>query len=274
MKFAFTPEEAQAAASAVAKHFGKYMSISVEKPISDDAPYRTTLIARLGDFQMLIEAQGTIDYHRELKDLRGWLFAQRAYAEIHLATSEEGRLLTGALHDLIRDGVGLIVVKDDGTVSILHKAKNPALMITPDPTLKYGPCKTEVLNALKKFNEVDRKDGLRDMCELVERETEHLALLAVRKGMLKMSESDIQNMDWSSQINTLASPNAYNAGFPPIVPAPLKDDLHSFTRGRNLVDHKVSGKRDDQKRQKQFADRMMQGPRLAAEIVALKRRIR
>ena len=59
-----------------------------------------------------------------------------------------------------------------------------------------------------------------------------------------------------------------------MIEADLKDDLHSFTRGRNLVDHKVKGKRQEEKRQKQFADRMMQGPRLIAELVLLQRKFK
>lgn len=274
MKFAFTPEEAQRTASIVAKHLGKYMKVHLEKPFAPDAPYRTSLLANLSGLGMLVEAQGKMDYHRELKELCRWLFAQRMYAELYIATSEESDVVAGQLREIKTDGVGLMVVTDNGSVSVLEKAKNPALIVSPDPTLTYGACRLEVQGSLAKFNNVDRKDGLRDMCELVERETENLALLGVRKKLLKMSNADIQGMNWSSQINTLASPNAHNAGIAPIIGPELKDDLHSFTRGRNLVDHKVLGKRAEQRRQKQFADRMMQGPRLMADLVALQRKIR
>ncbi|MGH7249966.1 MAG: hypothetical protein ACREGC_03245, partial [Minisyncoccia bacterium] len=111
-------------------------------------------------------------------------------------------------------------------------------------------------------------------CEVVERETEELALRAVRKGWLTMNEAAIKGKDWSSQIDTLASPNACTAGRAPIVSTTFKNDLHSFRGARNLVDHKVRGKRDDANRQKQFAERMMQGPRLVAELISLKRRVK
>jgi hypothetical protein len=107
----------------------------------------------------------------------------------------------------------------------------------------------------------------------VERETEDLAVIAVRKNLLKMNEATVRKMDWSDQINTLASPNAYNGGNKPIVDDQLKQDLHSFRGGRNLVDHPVRTKHENRRREVQFADRMMQGPRLVAELVRLKRKI-
>jgi hypothetical protein len=63
-------------------------------------------------------------------------------------------------------------------------------------------------------------------------------------------------------------------GKSPIVGSTLKDDLHSFRGARNLLDHKVTNKREDTKRQQQFAERMMQGPRLVAELVSLNRKLR
>ena len=274
MRFVFTPEEAQKTASIVAKHLSKNMKVYAEKAFSDDAPYRTTLLAELATLRTLIEAQGTIDYHRELRDLGRWLLARRAYAELYLATPEQSGLVAGVLQEMRQDGVGLIVIGYERHISVLQKARNPALIVTPEPTLKYGNCKEEVQLSLEKFNEVNRKDGLRDMCELVERETEKLALLGVRKNILKMAEKDIKTMDWATQIKTLSSPNACKPGATPIITPDLKDDLHSFTRGRNLVDHKVRGRREEERRQRQFAERMMQGPRLITELIALQRRIR
>jgi len=127
---------------------------------------------------------------------------------------------------------------------------------------------------VKKFNEVDRKDGLRDMCELVERETEALLRLGIRKTLINVPETSIKAKDWSDQINTLASPQTYNDGRNPLVTTTFKDDLHSFRGARNLLDHKVKGKRDDMRRQKQFAERMMQGPRLIAELKSLQRKVK
>jgi hypothetical protein len=231
-------------------------------------------MAEANGLTILIDTQGAVDYHRQLRDLRNWIFAERAYVELHVATSPQGGLITGVLQEMKDDGVGLMTVGADNKIIELAKARNPALIISPDPTLKYGKCKNEVLESLEKFNNVNRKDGLRDMCELVERETEELALLGVRKNLLTMSAADIANMNWATQINALASPKAHSPGVLPMIEADLKDDLHSFTRGRNLVDHKVKGKRQEEKRQKQFADRMMQGPRLIAELVLLQRKFK
>ncbi len=275
MKFDFTPEEAQGTAQAVAKYYSqRKMKVKIEIAAWPEVPYRTTLVAIKAGKHILIEAQGTVNYSKSIQELAAWLAANRHYSELYLATMSDAVIQADMLAHMKKDGVGLLMVDDEGKISVLHKARNPALVVTPDPTLKYGEYKTEVNASVQKFNETDRKDGLRDMCELVERETEELALVAVKKNWLKMSEKNIKGMDWSTQINTLASTNAYNSGHTAIVTSTFKDDLHSFRNARNLLDHKVSGKRDDMKRQKQFAERMMQGPRLIAEMVSLKRKIK
>lgn len=275
MNFIVTPEEAQPAALAITKHFRKRgMTVKIEVEAWPSAPYRTTLVARKQGLCLLVEAQGTLNYGKALKGLATWLAANRCHAELYLATVSEAVIQAGMLGEIKSDGVGLLVIDENGAVSESQRARNPALVVTPDPTLRFGDCKHEILNAVTKFNDVDRKDGLRDMCEIVERETEELALRAVRKGWLTMDEAAIKGKDWSSQIDTLASKNAYNAGKDPIVSSTFKNDLHSFRGARNLVNHKVRGKRDDANRQKQFAERMMQGPRLVAELVSLQRRVR
>jgi hypothetical protein len=89
-----------------------------------------------------------------------------------------------------------------------------------------------------------------------------------------MPEADLKKLDWAGQINELARKDAYKSPHAPVIGVSLKDDLHSFRGARNLVDHKVRSRREDAKRQKQFAERMMQGPRLAAELLSAKRKIR
>jgi hypothetical protein len=275
MNFIVTPEEAQPAALAITKHFRKRgMTVTIEVEAWPSAPYRTTLVARKQGLCLLVEAQGTLNYGKALKGLATWLAANRYHAELYLATVSEAVIQAGMLGEMKSDGVGLLVINEHGVVSESQRARNPALVVTPDPTLRFGDCKHEVLNAVTKFNDVDRKDGLRDMCEVVERETEELALRAVKKGWLTMDEATIKGKDWSSQIDTLASKNAYNVGKDPVVSPTFKNDLHSFRGARNLVNHKVRGKRDDANRQKQFAERMMQGPRLVAELVSLQRRVK
>lgn len=275
MAFIVTPEEAQSAALAVVRHLRKRgMTVKLEIPVWPDAPYRTTLVARKQGLFLLVEAQGVLNYGKAIRELARWLAANRHYSELYLATTSDAVIQAGMLGEMKGDGVGLLVVDENGVVSESQRARNPALVVTPDPTLRFGDCKPEVLAAVSKFNEVDRKDGLRDMCEVVERETEELALRAVRKGWLTMNEAVILSKDWSSQIDTLASKNAYVPGKDPIVGMTFKNDLHSFRGARNLVNHKVKGRRDDVNRQRQFAERMMQGPRLVAELVSLQRRVK
>src|ERR1051325_9750040 len=109
MKFAFTPEEAQRTARKVSSLIKKDgFEVKIEKPFSETAPYRTTLIARQGQLTRLIEAQGALDYHRELEELARWLGARREYVELFLATSlDEATVSATTLQQLRRDGVGL-----------------------------------------------------------------------------------------------------------------------------------------------------------------------
>lgn len=275
MRFDFTPEEAHKTARAVAAHLKKTgMRVLIEQRFAEDAPYRTTLYGRRGDSVVLVEAQGALQYHREIQSLARWLAANRHYCELYVAVSDQANIQLTVLEDMKEDGVGVLLCSDDGHIRASQRARNPALSVNPDPRLKYGHCKKEVSEAVQKFNEVDRKDGLRDMCETVERETENLGVLAVRKGRLNLREKDFRGKDWSGQIETLASHNACTPGTTPVISADLKDDLKSFTRGRNLVDHPVRSKREEAKRQRQFAERMMQGPRLLADLVALQRKLR
>jgi hypothetical protein len=202
-----------------------------------------------------------------------WLMANRKYAELFIAVDENADLPVRELNDVKRDGVGLLMVDDTGSVHVAESARNPALTVNPDPTLRYGDCKSEVEAAIEKFNHVDRKDGLRDMCELVERETEKLAVSAARKSMLTMPEAAVRAQDWSTKINTLASNKAFVPPAIPVLDDPLKNDFHSFRGARNLIDHPSRSARDRQRRERQFAERMAQGPRLVAELVSIRRRI-
>jgi hypothetical protein len=191
---------------------------------------------------------------------------------LYLATTREAHTQAGQITELRKDGVGLFLVGDDHGVTEALGASNPALMVLPDPTLGYGSCAREVSAALVKFNGRDRKDGLRDMCELVERETLKLALKASRRGWITIATGSIEAMQWANQIDVLASPKSYAVGRRPLLSSALRDDLHSFRGARNLVDHKVKTRWEDLKRQTQFLERMAQGPRLVAELVGLSRK--
>ena len=114
------------------------------------------------------------------------------------------------------------------------------------------------------------------MCEIVEGEVNGLAVRAARKKYLKKGVGFIEGCDFSTQINYLASKDTYAmyVNCSPIISQNFKNDLHSFRGARNLVDHPVKGKRENVKRQKQFHERMVQGPRLVSELVSLKRKVK
>jgi hypothetical protein len=274
MKFVVTPDEARNAASILATRYKKQkMTVKTESPAWPDAPYRTTLVAEKGGRKILVEAQGSLSYSRSLKDLASWLAANRHYAELNIAVGEEATINVGALREMNTDGVGLLIVHDDGSVHEHQRARNPALVVTPDPTFSLGPSKREIMAAVAKFNDLGRKDGLRDMMEIVERLTEEVGVRAARKGRFKIPEEQFEAKDWSSQINELARRENWFTPHSPIGSG-LKDDLQSFRGARNLVDHKARSAAADKARQRQFAERMMQGPRLAVELIKLKRKIR
>lgn len=272
MTFEFTPDDAQPIARAVQKHLRKqHIPLEFELAAWDDAPYRTTIVATEGEKKILIEAQRHFDFHKELVDLAKWLMLKRNYSEMYIATAPSASIEAGVLNELRELCVGLMLVSNDN-VNIYQIARNPALIVNPDPTLKFGARKAEVQAILQKFNYVDRKDGLRDMCEVVERETEALLSLAIKKGLMTVPASSVAQKDWSEQIDSLASATASKTSTP-IIEDKLKIDLHSFRGARNLLDHKTRNKRTELARQRQFAERMAQGPRLLAEILAVARRI-
>lgn len=275
MKFTLTPEEAQPTATAAAAYLRKLkMRVRAEMSPWDDAPYRTTLVADRSGFYQLVEAQGSLSYGAALREFAQWTAAKQHYCELYIAVTSDATLQAGLLGLMKSDGVGLMVVDEKRRVEVTQKARNPALVIKPHPTLRFGDCKDEVLDSVRKFNDIDRKDGLRDMCEIVERETEALGLRAAKAAWVTMDETAVRAMDWSTQINMLASNKSYSPGRNPLISQTLKDDLHSFRGARNLVDHQVPNKREEMKRQKQFAERMLQGPRLVADLVALQRKVK
>jgi len=202
MRFQVTPEEGQETALAMLAYFKKQkMQVKVEVAAWPTAPYRSTLVAEKAGRCILVEAQGQVSYGSSLKELVAWIASRRYYAEVYIATCNDAVIQAGVLRELKEDGVGLFVVDDARNVVAQHRARNPALVVTPEPTLKYGPEKAAVESALHKFNEVDRKDGLRDMCEIVERLTYDVGIAACRKGWLQTPEANFQQYDWSRQIN-------------------------------------------------------------------------
>lgn len=275
MDFDFTPDEARTIAEFVARALKRQkFSIQVEVSYHEDAPYRTTLTATRHDLTILIEAQREPTYGSALKDLVAYLALKRANVELSVATSESASVAGSLMTNLKRAGVGLLIVTDEGRLEKIQAARNPALLVTPDPTLKYGKCKLEVEYLVSRFNDGDRKDSLRDMCEAVERETDQLLRRLNGKGWVTLRADQIDSMNWQRQLDVLASSKGYSDGRNPVLDSSDKTDLESFKGARNLLDHKVKNKREEARRQRQYVERMMQGARLIARLVALQRRIR
>ncbi len=238
-------------------------------------PIGTTLIATHdGQPTVLVEVLGEPSYPTALRELAQWLFAHRFDVELYVAFGSDSLLAASTLRDLRSDGVGILVVESNHDIRTEVKPRNPALVVSPDPHLRYGPMANRVYAAVDKFNEVNRQDGLRDMVEIVEGETSELAILACRRGWLRKNESIVSKLDWAGKMNHLASANTYTAGHAPLVDENLKQDLHSFRGSRNLVDHNARGLREIARRERQFHERMVQGPRLLHELVALYRKVR
>src|SRR6266566_974271 len=199
MKFSFTPEEAQGIAMAVAKYLknanGKPRT---EAPAWNGAPYRTTLLFTSGQLQVLIDCQDSPSYGTRLKELAVQVAANRLYAELYIATRAEAVLSGEMLQALGKDGVGLLLVADNGAVTRHSVARNAALVVTPDPTLKLGDCKHETRPALGNLTEANRRVGWAAMSDWLGGEPRNLVLKASRKGVVTASERAVEAMDWST----------------------------------------------------------------------------
>lgn len=276
MRFDFTPDEAQTLAGIIIKYFrrNKY-NIAIERPVLHEAPCRTTLIAEKDGVKKLIDCQSAVNYGI-LKQLAQWLAARRLNCELYIGTHEESSISSGEITALRKDGVGLIVI-NDGALSVPLEAKNFALIVNIDPLLKLGQLQPLVNRIVTEFNRggnSNRKAALRDMFELVEGETEKLLLKGIKKNIIvSIREARIKGMDWSSQINYLARPESYRKKAPSFEEN-LRLDFQSFRGARNLLDHKVSGKKAEFYRQIQYVERMHQGPRLLNVLQVLSRKMK
>lgn len=275
MTFLVTPEEALPCAERLRTHLAALSGkLHVEAAAWHDSPYRTTLHRKQGRDVILYEVQGTLGLHARLKNFAQWLAANRHPSELYLVAEEDSSTTAHLFSELRQHGVGLIVLKDSGAFETTLDAVNPALRITPDPSLALGQKRKEVYACVKKFNDGHRKDGLRDLCEMVERETKSLLVKASKKGWISLTETTIEGQDWSDHINSLASSKIAQNSKPALIDPKLKDDLHSFRGARNLVDHPATSTRQEQRRQRQFPERMLMGTRLVADLEEIKRRIR
>jgi hypothetical protein len=275
LAFDVTPEEALPCAEKLLEDLKrKGKRPSVERAAWDEAPYRTTLSVVGGNPTLLYEVQGALDFHQRIKNFAQWLAATRKSVELSLVSDANSTTTAALFVELRATGTGLMLLKEDQTFEVALAPQNPALQVTFDPDLRLGELKSAVLACVRKFNASDRKDGLRDLCELVEKETKKTLLLAVRKGVITIPAPAVTSQDFSDHINTLGSRAATLAGRDVLVDSKLKDDLHSFRGARNLVDHPCATKHAEAKRQRQFPERVMMGARLAADLLAIRRKLR
>lgn len=247
--------------------------VKVERAAWPDAPYRTSLTCERRGQLILVECQGALRYHGALRGLHDYLYRERRSAELFIAvgTTYESSISAAALGEMDRDGVGLLLVGERGTVTVSKRACNWAYYVAPAPTLRFGGLRPRVEACFTKYNRTNQVDGLRDLSDLVEGETRRLARLALRRGCFGAKRPNIDNMDWQTLINLLASPNATIPAIKPVIGDPLKLDLHSFRGGRNLVDHPVRTRKAEEARARQFQDRMVLGARLVADLDSIRR---
>ncbi len=278
MDYICTPEEAQAIAEAVKDFLQRQRySVQIEKAITAQVKYRTTLTATRNHYSILVDAQHKPEVDQSLTDLIVWLLSNSKCAELFIATDRAASFSGKFFKALDNTGIGLIIVEEDGSIRIDRNPKNPALIVRPEPGLKYGKHSVGVNACLTKFNTPTsllsednlRKDALRDLCEIVESQTEELGVLLGKKRFITCDGDAFRSLDWSKQINLLAATGAYNSGITPVVSDSLRTDLHSFRDARNKLDHKVRSKRAEIERQQQMPERMMMGPRLVADLVSI-----
>lgn len=271
--FDLTPLEARGIAKSVRSHYQHLQfRVSVERPAWPDALYRTTLTCVRAGLTVLVEAQASVEYHSSLKRFRDDLAASRRFAELFLATgtSPDSAVSTVTLRSLDLDGVGLLLVSDSGRVVIEKRAMNWAYVVNPDPTLRFGSLKSEVEACFAKYNRQSRMDGMRDLCDMGERETRKLTEKAIQRGWFGTRQVRSEQ-SWSDNINLLASVTAPVPPHSPVIDDSTKGDLHSFRDGRNLVDHPPSGRDRARRRVQQLHDRMSLGARMIAVLVARNR---
>jgi len=277
MEFDLTPDEVRPMASAVAKWLeSRGFRVRVETPVRKDAPARTTLTATQGQLAVLVEVQTDLSYLGLVQELARYVRSRRLFVELYVAIKEkpEPNLSSACLKELENDGVGLLLVSEEGSVHESRHARNPAREVTLDAGLPLGSRTKEVELIFRRFNEGQRKAALEEMVELVEGLIDKVACKAARKGYLRKTESDVRTADLSNKINMLASSQLASCGKPPVFSDALKQDLHSFRESRNLLKHPARGRRGAQRRERQFPERMHMGARLTSDLLGIERKIR
>ena len=271
-----TSEEVQSIINRLVQHYkSRKYKILLEKPLHQDSPYRTSIILSKNDeIPILIEAQTKLYYHEGLRSLIEYNLRNRENCEVYIAVYSTSILPAEHISKIKREGVGLIFLEENNEIATINQAKNFSLIVTPDPNLIFGKYSLQVKGSIHKFNEVNRKDGLRDLFEVFESSVEDLGVKAIGKNkFLSLNELGFKKKDLNGRIDILGADDAYRSS-QAIVDGILKTDLHSFRNARNLCDHRVRSKKEEYRRQIQFPDKMMLGCRLIHELVELTKKIK
>jgi len=226
------------------------------------------------ELSVLVEVQTGLSYLGFAQNLVRYLWNRRACAEFYMGISEDGNASLGALRELERDGVGLLLISREGSVHESRRANNPALQVSLDPRVPLGGHKNDVRSMYDVFNSGERKRAMESMVEFVEACVEGVGCKAVQKGYVLVTEAEFNAADFSHRINMLASHNQVVAGKEPVFSEPLKIDLHSFRQSRNLVKHPARGRWQALRRDIQFPERIHMGARLISDLLAIKRKIK
>lgn len=275
VEFFFTPEEAQPIALALHAHLEKSgFKVKVEASVDESAPLKPTLVAEAEGRVLFVETQGDPNYSESLKELVKWAIVNRVNGEVYMATSSEKSIKIKDADHMRRDGIGLFLVNEEDHCYQSEAARNPALMVSVEPTLYLGKYKQKISALVRDFNSGNRKGAAQGVCELVEQETKALAMKAAKKNWLDRTETVIEGMDWSSRINVLGSKDRYTGNRAPLVDTDLKNDLQSLRGARNKFDHPAPNRKAERQRQIQFAERTIQGARLIDELLKLKRKVK
>lgn len=274
MRTDLVPEEAESIANSLAAWLKtKRKKHWKEASPWGDAPYRTTYYLKDGNVFEFYEAQGRPHLHSQLLNFANWLAANRKCAELSIVAPAEAPTTADLFNILKKNGVGLMLRDADGALVRSLPPRNPAFVVTPDPSLSFRDVRARVTNAVAKFNDGSRKDGFRDLCEIAENETERVLVKAADAGITNLTKPVIQSKDWSDKINALASSGILVSKGAPLIDAKLKDDLHSFRGARNSADHPARTRADEVRLLGQLCERMMMGTRLISELATIRIKI-
>jgi len=168
--------EARRIAAAVASYLQEQgYRVLVEHPIRADAPLRTSLLATRKSLSLLVEVQSRVKLEGAVTVLARWLANKHEYAELYVATRSDAMLSGGLLSVARSEGIGILSIDESGRVERHMAARNHALQVALHPQLSLGRHKVRVRELYERFNGGDRIDALRDLCELVEGETDMAA---------------------------------------------------------------------------------------------------